>query len=76
MRDEHLQHVIELARAICEGHLLALQAGVTSPDPRLVVVRVLSAQVEQAMALIREIWLRWRSELWQLPSTPPRIWAM
>ena len=75
MRNDHLQHVIELARAICEGHLLELQAGVTSPDPRLVVVRVLSAQVEQAMALIREIWLRWRSQLWALPSVAPRIWA-
>ena len=75
MQDDFLQHVIELARSICEGHLLALQAGVTSPDPRLVVVRVLSAQVEQAMALIREIWLRWRSQLWALPSVAPRIWA-
>jgi urease accessory protein len=75
MPHEHLQHVIELARSTCQGHLLELQSGVTSPDPRLVVVRVLSAQVEQAMALIREIWLRWRSQLWTLPSVAPRIWA-
>ena len=75
MRDEYLQHVIELARSICEGHLLELQAGVTSPDPRMVVVRVLSAQVEQAMALIRNIWLRWRSQMWALSSVSPRIWA-
>jgi urease accessory protein len=74
--DDLLQQVIALARNLCEQHPLALQAGVTSPDPRLVVVRVLSAQVEHAMDLLRRIWLVWRSELWSLPSVAPRIWAM
>ena len=76
MSDEQLQHVITLARSVCDQHALELQAGVTSPDPKLVVVRVLSAQVEQAMDLLRRIWLVWRSELWQLPAVAPRIWAM
>jgi urease accessory protein len=76
MSDEKLQHVITLARSVCDQHSLELQAGVTSPDPKLVVVRVLSAQVEQAMDLLRRIWLLWRSELWQLPAVAPRIWAM
>ena len=76
MSDAQLQQVIALARNICEQHPLVLQAGVSSPDARLVVVRVLSAQVEQAMDLLRRIWLAWRSELWQLPAVAPRIWAM
>ena len=76
MSDEQLQRVIALARSVCDQHALELQAGVTSPDPKLVVVRVLSAQVEQAMDLLRRIWLAWRSELWQRPAVTPRIWAM
>jgi urease accessory protein len=76
MSDEQLQHVITLARSVCDQHALELQAGVTSPDAKLVVVRVLSAQVEQAMDLLRHIWLLWRSELWLLPAVAPRIWAM
>lgn len=76
MSDEQLQQVITLARKLCEQHALVLQAGVSSPDPSLVLVRVLSAQVEQAMDLLRRIWLLWRSELWQRPAVTPRIWAM
>jgi urease accessory protein len=76
MSDEQLQHVITLARSVCDQHALELQAGVTSPDAKLVVVRVLSAQVEQAMDLLRRIWLLWRSDLWLLPAVAPRIWAM
>ena len=76
MSDDQLQQVIALARNLCEQHALVLQAGVSSPDPRLVLVRVLSAQVEQAMDLLRRVWLVWRSELWQLPAVSPRIWAM
>jgi urease accessory protein len=76
MSDEQLQQVITLARELCEQHALVLQAGVSSPDPSLVLVRVLSEQVEQAMDLLRRIWLLWRSELWQRPAVAPRIWAM
>ncbi len=76
MLDTQLQQVIAMARDVCDQHGLQLQAGVTSPDPRLVVVRVLSAQVEQAMDLLRRIWLTWRAEIWQLPAVAPRIWAM
>ena len=76
MPDEQLQRVITLARSVCDQHALELQAGVTSPDAKLVVVRVLSAQVEQAMDLLRRIWLLWRSDVWSLPCVLPRIWAM
>ena len=70
------EQVIALARDICEAHPLRLQAGVTSPVARVVLVRVLSAQVESAMELMRSVWLQWRSRCWQLPAVAPRIWAM
>lgn len=76
MDDAMREQVIALARDICEAHPLRLQAGVTSPDARVVLVRVLSAQVENAMDLLRSVWLQWRSRCWQLPAVAPRIWAM
>jgi len=76
MSDAMREQVIGLARDICEAHPLRLQAGVTSPDSRLVVLRVLSAQVESAMDLLRAVWLQWRHHCWQLPAVAPRIWAM
>ena len=76
MSDAMREQVITLAREICEAHPLRLQAGVTSPDARVVVVRVLSAQVENAMDLLRAVWLQWRHHCWQLPAVAPRIWAM
>jgi urease accessory protein len=76
MDDVTREQVIALAREVCESHPLRLQAGVTSPDARVVVVRVLSAQVESAMDLLRSVWLQWRHQCWQLPAVAPRIWAM
>ena len=76
MDDVTREQVIALAREVCESHPLRLQAGVTSPDARVVVVRVLSAQVESAMDLLRAVWLQWRHQCWQLPAVAPRIWAM
>ena len=76
MDDAMREQVIALARDICEAHPLRLQAGVTSPDARVVLVRVLSAQVENAMDLLRSVWLQWRHRCWQLPAVAPRIWAM
>ena len=76
MDDALREHVVALARQLCEAHPLRLQSGVSSPDERVVVVRVLSAQVESAMALLRSIWLQWRLHCWQLPAVMPRIWSM
>jgi urease accessory protein len=76
MDDVTRAQVIALARDVCEAHTLRLQAGVTSPDARVVVVRVLSAQVENAMDLLRAVWLQWRHQCWGLPAVAPRIWAM
>lgn len=76
MADPLREQVVAMARELCESHPLRWQSGVTSPDARVVVVRVLSAQVENAMALLRSIWLQWRQHAWQLPAVMPRIWAM
>ena len=76
MDDALREQVLALARQLCEVHPLCLQSGVSSPDERVVVVRVLSAQVESAMALLRSIWLQWRLHCWQLPAVMPRIWSM
>ena len=76
MEDALREQVVALARQLCEAHPLRLQSGVSSPDERVVVVRVLSAQVESAMALLRSIWLQWRLHCWQLPAVMPRIWSM
>ena len=76
MDDALREQVVALALELCEAHPLCLQSGVTSPDARVVVVRVLSAQVESAMSLLRSIWLQWRHQCWKLPAVAPRIWAM
>jgi urease accessory protein len=76
MSDDLRSEVLELARDVCESHALRLQAGVSSPDAQLVVVRVLSDQVEPAMDLLKRIWLQWRHQVWQMPAVAPRIWAM
>ena len=76
MADTLREQVVAMARELCESHPLRWQSGVSSPDERVVVVRVLSAQVENAMALLRSIWLQWRQQCWHLPAVMPRIWAM
>ena len=76
MADTLREQVVAMARELYESHPLRWQSGVSSPDERVVVVRVLSAQVENAMALLRSIWLQWRQQCWHLPAVMPRIWAM
>lgn len=76
MSEDYRSQVVALAREVCESHRLRLQSGVSSPDARVVVLRVMSDQVESAMELLRSVWLQWRSRCWQLPAVAPRIWAM
>lgn len=69
------QHALDSARAIIESHGLCATAGATSPDPKLVVLRVLAPVVEPAMLLLRQVWQTWRAEMWQIDASSPRIWA-
>lgn len=67
---------LDAARVAMDAHLLQATAGATSPNPQVVVVRVLAPQVEPAMELLRQVWAAWRAELWQIQAAPPRIWVM
>jgi urease accessory protein len=67
---------LDLARDLIADSELAPSAGATSPNPQVVVVRVLSPLVEPAMQLLRAVRHAWRAQLWQVPACNPRIWAM
>jgi urease accessory protein len=67
--------LLDLARARADAHGLRDSAGATSPNTQIVVLRVLAPVVEPAMQLLRQVWQAWRTELWQLPPSSPRIWA-
>ena len=71
-----LERGLASARERMEAHSLRLQAGVTSPHPNIMVVRVLAPVTEPAMQLLKQIWAAWRQDLWQLSSTPPRLWNL
>lgn len=68
---------LECARDVIAQHpQVQATAGATSPNPRMVVVRVLAAQVEPALQLLKAVRGAWRQNLWSLPPEAPRIWAM
>ncbi len=69
-------HALEAARAVIDAHELKGMAGATSPNPQVVVVRVLAPLVEPAMNLMRQVWTAWRGHFWQHKAPPPRIWSM
>ena len=68
---------LEAARAVMDQHpQVKATAGATSPNDRMVVVRVLAPQVEPAMKLLKAVRVAWREVLWGLVGEAPRIWAM
>ncbi len=68
--------LLDIARTLSDGHPLRDSSGSTSPQPGVIVLRVLAPVVEPAMHLLRQVWLAWRAEAWALQAAPPRIWAM
>ena len=66
---------LELARSLVDAHTLQASAGVSCPNPQVMVLRVLSPLVEPAMQLLRQVWVGWRAHFWQLPAVSPRIWS-
>lgn len=66
---------LDVARALVDAHSLRDSAGATSPNDRIIVMRVLAPVVEPAMQLLRQVWKAWRAELWQMPGVSPRVWA-
>ncbi len=70
------ERALESARALIDDHPLRAQAGATSPDAAVLVVRVLAPVVEPAMQLVRSVRNAWRAALWDLAPNPPRTWAL
>jgi len=70
------ERALESARALIDQHPLRVQAGATSPDAALLVVRVLAPVVEPAMQLVRSVRNAWRAVMWDLAPHPPRTWAL
>lgn len=67
---------LEAAREALAQHPLQASAGATSPNPRVMVVRVLGPVVEPVLDALLRVRAVWRDQLWDLPNTLPRIWAM
>ncbi len=73
------EQALELARqCIAElgGAAAATTAACTAPNDHVLVLRALSPVVEPAMLLLRQVWAAWRTGLWAVEGTPPRVWAL
>jgi urease accessory protein len=66
--------LLDGARALTAESALHARAGVTSPQPGVVILRVLAERVEPAMDLLLKVRAAWRDAAWALPAQPPRIW--
>ena len=71
---ERSEQLIDSARALIETSALPTTAGVSAPDPSLLVLRALGHRVEPVMALLQSVWASWRQLHWGLPACPPRVW--
>jgi len=67
---------LSLARGVLSNDPNGVFAGATSPHPRVVVIRALSPLVEPTQTLFRAVWAAWRTGMWEIKNTPPRIWSM
>lgn len=76
MSRDQRETALEAARTLLPDTTSGTVTGVTSPNPQVVVVRVLAPVVEPAMQLLRAVRSAWRTALWGLPDHTPRIWAM
>ena len=66
--------LLDAARAVADGHALKATTGSTSPHDGVVVLRVLSPNVEPAMNLLGAVWTHWRHMAWGLGPGVPRVW--
>ena len=66
--------LLAAAREAAAAHPLAATAGATSPQTRVIVLRVLAPRVEPAMQLLAQVRAAWRGVAWGLAGEPPRIW--
>lgn len=74
MHDPLREGLLDAARTAAAASALQPQAGATSADARVVVLRVLADRVEPAMQLLIAVRAAWREIAWHLPATLPRVW--
>ncbi|MBA4176344.1 MAG: urease accessory protein [Leptothrix sp. (in: Bacteria)] len=68
------QALLDAAREVVAGHVLAATTGVTSPQGAVLVLRLLAPRLEPAMDLLAAVRGAWRRAAWGLAAEPPRIW--
>jgi urease accessory protein len=69
-----VEALLDTARQAIADDALAATAGATSPDGKLVVMRVLADRCEPASHLMQRVWAAWRQAMWSLPACAPRVW--
>ena len=62
----------ELSSAATAGE--GMLVGVTAPNPRVVVARMLAHRTEAPWKLMQQLRAAWRTEQWGLQEVAPRIW--
>ncbi len=62
----------DAARTALEGYDDA--AGVTAPQPGLVLVRALAPRIEPLLKTLARVRAAWRRQAWGLAAEPPRVW--
>ena len=70
------EQLLEALQRLLPDTLHPLAAGVTCPNDRVLVLRVLGPLVEPVMSLIQTAWGTLRQEAWDLPGAAPRIWQV
>ncbi len=67
--------LLETARALVALLPEGLRAGVTAPQPEVLVLRAMAARIEPVAQLLRSAWAAWRVQAWGLPACAPRVWS-
>lgn len=68
------QALLDSAREVLAAGPLHRTAGATAPQPRVVVVRLLTHGVEPVLHCLMAVRAAWRRQAWALAPNPPRIW--
>ena len=68
------QALLDSAREVLAASPLHRTAGATAPQPRVVVVRLLTHGVEPVLHCLMAVRAAWRRQAWALAPNPPRIW--
>jgi urease accessory protein len=65
--------LLDATRALIDAS--GLRAGASLLHSRLMLLRVLGAELEPAAQLMRAVRALWRERVWGLVACEPRIWA-